>query len=150
MTQVLPHLQILSIPFIKKYLLYAKYRVVPQLTEEVCSFVTDAYATLRSKDDMKTLPITRTTHISISRPPLLTCETAARTLETLFRLTIAHAKCCLRDVVQVEDAKVALDIVLFALYQEAAPVPKPVRIVNASLLCVFVAVIHLAISGCCC
>ena len=60
-------------------------------------------------------------------PSLLTVYTA-RTLETLFRLTIAHAKCCLRDVVLVEDAKVALDIVLFALYQEAAPVPKPVAV----------------------
>lgn len=104
--------EIFSIPFIKKYILYAKHRVAPVLTDEACQFINLAYSTLRSKDDMKTLPVT------------------TRTLETMIRLTTAHAKCRLSDeATEVTsfrpvkrtikaDARVALEILNYALYHD--------------------------------
>jgi DNA replication licensing factor MCM3 len=45
--------EIFSIPFIKKYLLYAKFRVAPKLSEEANTLIANSYAQLRSKEDMK-------------------------------------------------------------------------------------------------
>lgn len=58
--------EIFSIPFIKKYILYAKFRIIPKLTEEVrvkvgkfliciqaSEYIKSAYANFRAKDDMK-------------------------------------------------------------------------------------------------
>lgn len=64
--------------------------------------ITDAYTELRSKEDMKTLPIT------------------PRTLETMIRLAEAHAKCRLRNEVTEDDAKVAFQLMEYALYHEEA------------------------------
>jgi len=61
---------------------------------------------------MKTLPIT------------------ARMLETLIRLSTAHAKCRLSDVITIEDAQNALQIVNFALYHDT----KADAFLNDSLL----------------
>jgi DNA replication licensing factor MCM3 len=47
--------QICSISFIKKYLLYAKNRVSPILTDEARHFINNSYANLRSKDSMRVL-----------------------------------------------------------------------------------------------
>jgi len=75
--------KLLSIPFIKKYLLYAKTRIKPVLDEEAQRRVIDAFADLRSREDIKTLPIT------------------ARTLETMIRLSVAHAKSHLNSSVSL-------------------------------------------------
>lgn len=120
------HKLMFSIAFIKKYLLYAKNRVVPELSEEAATFISQSFGDLRAKEDMKTLPVT------------------ARTLETMIRLSTAHAKARLSYVVtqvefpfpvfslffpfsssildcktQQEDARIALQIMNFALYHEA-------------------------------
>lgn len=80
--------EILSIPFIKKYLFFAKSRIVPKLTDEACDFISTRYAELRSKadgadDKYKTMPIT------------------PRTLETLIRLSTAHARVRLSKKVEM-------------------------------------------------
>mmetsp|Transcript_7111 Transcript_7111/g.9835 ORF Transcript_7111/g.9835 Transcript_7111/m.9835 type:complete len:799 (-) Transcript_7111:365-2761(-) len=92
--------EIFSIPFIKKYILYAKTKVTPVLTDEARNFINNAYANLRSKDNMKTLPIT------------------TRTLETIIRLATAHAKCRLSQEVAESDAAVAMEIMNYALFHD--------------------------------
>jgi DNA replication licensing factor MCM3 len=66
--------QICSIPFVKKYILYAKRKFSPVPTEEAVAKIVDAYDELRKREDTRTLPVT------------------ARTLETMIRLSVAHAK----------------------------------------------------------
>jgi DNA replication licensing factor MCM3 len=80
--------EILSIPFLKKYMFYAKNRIKPVLTPDACDFISNKYAELRSKtegkdDQYRTMPIT------------------PRTLETLIRLSTAHAKVRLSKTVDV-------------------------------------------------
>ncbi len=67
--------QVLSIPFLKKYIHYAKTKVKPNLTEEVCRFIVGKYVQLRQRQTEA-----KTSHVS------------ARTLETLIRVTTALAK----------------------------------------------------------
>lgn len=93
--------KILSIPFIKKYLMYAKERISPVLNDEAQQKIVEAYADLRIKEDSRTLPVT------------------ARTLETMIRLTVAHAKCRLSNEATIEDAQTVLEIMRFALYNDA-------------------------------
>ena len=97
--------EILSIPFLKKYLYYAKNRIKPTLTQEACDFISSRYAELRAIADGKdekyrTMPIT------------------PRTLETLIRLSTAHAKVRLSKTVDVADAEVAFELLVFALFKE--------------------------------
>jgi DNA replication licensing factor MCM3 len=92
-----------SLSFLRKYIMYVKHRVRPMLTDETSEFLTSAYANLRTKEDSKTLPIT------------------ARTFETMIRLSEAHAKCRLSPQVTVDDARAAIDVMNYALYHEAAP-----------------------------
>jgi hypothetical protein len=80
--------------------MYAKARIAPVLSEEASTHITSKYAELRSKEDTKTLPVT------------------PRTLETMIRLTIAHAKCRLSRVAELSDAVAACDVMNFALYNE--------------------------------
>lgn len=99
--------EILSIPFLKKYLAYARNQIVPILSEEATEFISTKYSELRDKIDgenekYRTMPIT------------------PRTLETLIRLSTAHAKCRLSKVVEIDDAEAAFDILVFALFKEVA------------------------------
>eukprot|EP00049_Salpingoeca_infusionum_P019107 m.360245 g.360245 ORF g.360245 m.360245 type:complete len:939 (-) comp18941_c0_seq1:97-2913(-) len=100
--------KILNVQFVKKYILYAKARCHPVLTPEAATFIAENYAALRSKEtDTRTLPVT------------------ARTLETMIRLATAHAKSRLSPKVEVEDSHVAMDLINFAYYNDAEPLPKP-------------------------
>lgn len=96
--------EVLSIPFIKKYIQYAKSRIKPILTKGAADYVVSVYSALRN-DDMegnqrKTSPMT------------------PRTLETLIRLASAHAKARLSNRVEEKDAKVAEGVLRFALFKE--------------------------------
>ncbi|EGO59510.1 hypothetical protein NEUTE1DRAFT_79694 [Neurospora tetrasperma FGSC 2508] len=96
--------EILSIPFMKKYIQYAKTRIKPVLTQEASDRIADIYVGLRN-DDMegnqrKTSPMT------------------VRTLETLIRLATAHAKARLSNRVEERDAAAAESILRFALFKE--------------------------------
>lgn len=73
---------------------------MPSLSEEAASYIVSKYAELRSKEDTKTLPVT------------------PRTLETMIRLTTAHAKCRLSRAAQLVDAVAACEVMDFALYNE--------------------------------
>ena len=94
----------LSMPFIKKFLQYAKLRIKPVLTKAAADFIASTYAELRNGDldgnMRRTSPMT------------------ARTLETLIRLSTAHAKSRLSNVVEIGDAEAAEEVLKFALFKE--------------------------------
>ncbi|GAA98101.1 uncharacterized protein L969DRAFT_85973 [Mixia osmundae IAM 14324] len=105
--------QVLSIAFVKKYIQYAKARVVPVLTQGASDHIVSVYSSLRN-DDMasnqkRTSPLT------------------ARTLETLIRLSTAHAKARLSTKVEEEDAYAAEEILRFALFKEVVKVASTKR-----------------------
>ena len=101
---------IISIPFLKKYIQYAKQRVKPVLTKRASDYIVNTYSSLRNdlinSNQRHTAPIT------------------ARTLETLIRLATAHAKLRLSKTVDSKDAKVAEQLLRFALFRD---VPKKTR-----------------------
>ncbi|KAJ7693623.1 MCM2/3/5 family-domain-containing protein [Mycena rosella] len=102
--------QIFTIAFIKKYIQYAKSKPAPVLTKGAADHIVQLYATLRNEgmegNRKKTSPLT------------------ARTLETLIRLSTAHAKARLSPKVEEVDALEAEVIMRFALFKE---VPKRER-----------------------
>jgi DNA replication licensing factor MCM3 len=96
--------EILSIPFMKKYIQYAKSRVKPILTQTASDRISEIYVGLRN-DEMegnqrRTSPLT------------------VRTLETIIRLATAHAKSRLSSRVEERDALAAEGILRFALFKE--------------------------------
>lgn len=99
-----PQDDVLNRAFLKKYLNYAKSSVQPVMDQEAVEFLSSSYSLLRLKgeepDQMKEkkLPIT------------------ARTLETLIRLSTAHAKIRLSGTVTVEDMQVALKLLNFSIF----------------------------------
>ncbi|KAI9683385.1 MAG: MCM DNA helicase complex subunit [Trizodia sp. TS-e1964] len=96
--------EVLSIPFIKKYIQYAKSRFKPVLTKGAADPIVATYSALRNDElegnQRKTSPMT------------------ARTLETLIRLATAHAKSRLSNRVEEVDAVAAESILRFALFKE--------------------------------
>lgn len=104
---------IVSISFLKKYIQYAKQRIKPVLTKKSSEYIVATYSSLRNSDpsqtNKRTAPVT------------------ARTLETLIRLATAHAKVRLSKTVEVKDAKVAEELLRFALFKETAKRPMTKR-----------------------
>ncbi len=96
--------EVLSIPFIKKYIQYAKLQRKPVLTKGAAEHIVATYSALRNDElesnQRKTSPMT------------------ARTLETLIRLATAHAKARLSHKVEERDAEAAESILRFALFKE--------------------------------
>lgn len=102
----LDNIEILGIPFIRKYIQYAKTRVFPVLTEQANEYIISTYADLRndqlSGNQRNTSPIT------------------VRTLETLIRLSTAHAKSRLSSQVEDQDVEVAEELLRFTLFKEVS------------------------------
>ena len=96
--------EVLSIPFIRKYIQYAKMQRKPVLTKGAADLIVKTYSNLRNDElegnQRKTSPMT------------------ARTLETLIRLATAHAKARLSHRVEEKDADAAESILRFALFKE--------------------------------
>ncbi|KIX05215.1 uncharacterized protein Z518_06087 [Rhinocladiella mackenziei CBS 650.93] len=93
-----------SIPFIKKYIQYAKSRCKPSLTKEASDYVVNSYADLRNQE--------------VDANKRRTSPMTARTLETLIRLSTAHAKARLSSRVEESDAVAAEQVLKFALFRE--------------------------------
>lgn len=105
--------QTLSSQFMKKYIHIAKC-VKPVLTEEASDVISEEYSRLRSQeavesDAARTQPVT------------------ARTLETLIRLSTAHAKARLSKNVEQRDAQAAIELVQFAYFKKVLEKPKRKR-----------------------
>ena len=92
--------KLFSTDFIRKYIHYARSRNRPKLSDEAREIITEEYSALRSEQTMRTLPIT------------------PRCLETLIRLSTAHAKSRFSNVVQKVDCDVAIEVLRFALYND--------------------------------
>jgi len=92
---------ILSKEFLRKYIFYAKNKPQsPKLSEEAMENISTAYANMRAKQTKQNLPIT------------------ARSLETIIRLSTAHAKARLSDNVENEDVECAVELMHFVLFHE--------------------------------
>uniref|UniRef100_G3NKN1 DNA replication licensing factor MCM3 n=1 Tax=Gasterosteus aculeatus aculeatus TaxID=481459 RepID=G3NKN1_GASAC len=99
--------KIVSKEFMRKYIHIAK-AVTPVLTEEAANHIAEEYSRLRSQEQMgadmaRTSPVT------------------ARTLETLIRLSTAHAKARMSKAVEREDSEVAVELVQFAYFKKVFP-----------------------------
>lgn len=75
--------EVLSNGFLRKYIHYARTNIKPELSEDACDLIADAYAEFRNQevDQYRNLPVT------------------ARSLETLIRLSTAYAKARLSNKV---------------------------------------------------
>merc|ERR1719491_1639596 len=93
--------KIFTTDFCKKYVDFAKKQYKPVLTDEACEAIANNYGELREEERSQTLPIT------------------ARCLETIIRLSTAHAKLRLSKIVEMVDVDAAMEILTFALTNDA-------------------------------
>jgi DNA replication licensing factor MCM3 len=105
--------RLLAPEFVKKYLEIAKC-LKPSLTEEACEMIGEEYAKLRSQD-FENSDVARTQPVT------------ARALETLIRLSTAHAKARLSKTVDAVDAETAIELVQFAYFKKVLPKDKKKR-----------------------
>uniref|UniRef100_A0A3Q3GE60 DNA replication licensing factor MCM3 n=1 Tax=Labrus bergylta TaxID=56723 RepID=A0A3Q3GE60_9LABR len=96
--------KIVSKEFMRKYIHIAK-AVTPVLTEEAANHIAEEYSRLRSQEQMGA-DIARTSPVT------------ARTLETMIRLSTAHAKARMSKAVELEDSEVAVELVQFAYFKK--------------------------------
>ena len=96
--------QILSVEFMKKYISVVKC-IKPKLTEQACELISNEYSRLRSQD-------------SVDSDVARTQPVTARTLETLIRLSTAHAKARMAKNVAAQDARAAIELVQFAYFKK--------------------------------
>lgn len=96
--------QTLSSQFIRKYIHIAKC-VKPVLTEEASAVISEEYSRLRSQE-------------AVESNAARTQPVTARTLETLIRLSTAHAKARLSKNVEQQDAQAAIELVQFAYFKK--------------------------------
>ena len=105
--------QILSIHFMRKYIHIARC-MKPKLTEEACEAIAAEYSKLRSEESVES-DVARTQPVT------------ARTLETLIRLSTAHAKARLSKNVTADDAHAAIELVQFAYFKRVLEKDKKKR-----------------------
>ncbi|NXD43890.1 MCM3 factor, partial [Copsychus sechellarum] len=96
--------KVVSMEFMRKYIHVAKM-IKPVLTEESASYIAEEYSRLRSQSQ---------TNSDVARTSPIT----ARTLETLIRLSTAHAKARMNKTVDLQDAEAALELVQFAYFKK--------------------------------
>lgn len=102
-----------SMEFMRKYIHVAKV-LKPVLTRDACDLIATEYTKLRAQENVgndkaKTQPVT------------------ARSLETLIRLSTAHAKVRMSKRVEKIDAEAAIDLVNFAYFKKVIPKLKKKR-----------------------
>ncbi|XP_035777764.1 DNA replication licensing factor Mcm3-like [Anopheles albimanus] len=105
--------QILSMEFMRKYIHIAKC-LKPKLTEAACEIISNEYSRLRSQDLMDS-DVARTQPVT------------ARTLETLIRLSTAHAKARMSRTVAEKDAQAAIELIQFAYFKKVLEKEKKKR-----------------------
>lgn len=94
-----------NLMFMRKYVHLAK-GLKPQLTKEAADLISEEYTKLRNQENLESDNMARTQPVT------------ARCLETLIRLSTAHAKARLSNKVEARDAEVAIEILLYACYKK--------------------------------
>ncbi|XP_073521396.1 DNA replication licensing factor MCM3 [Phyllobates terribilis] len=94
----------ISMEFMRKYIHVAKL-FKPVLTSEAANYIAEEYTRLRSQDQMSS-DVARTSPVT------------ARSLETLIRLSTAHAKVRMSKSVQLQDAEAAVELVQYAYFKK--------------------------------
>lgn len=105
------HEKILSVEFMRKYIHIAKC-MKPKLGEQACEAIANEYSRLRSQEAVET-DVARTQPIT------------ARTLETLIRLSTAHARARMSKSVTIDDAHAAIELVQFAYFKKVLDKDRP-------------------------
>ncbi|KAF2368460.1 MCM N-terminal domain [Trinorchestia longiramus] len=119
--------KIISLPFMRKYIHLAK-AIKPVLTKKASEAIAEEYSRLRSQDSE---------HTDMARTQPVT----ARALETLIRLSTAHAKARLSVKVQEQDALAAIEMVQYAYFKKLRVVPSRDKIISLPFMRKY---IHLA------
>ncbi|KAL1512773.1 hypothetical protein ABEB36_002305 [Hypothenemus hampei] len=96
--------KILSVDFMRKYIHLVKI-LKPQLTDEASEIIAEEYSRLRSEEALEN-DVARTQPVT------------ARTLETMIRLSTAHAKARLSRLVTAEDAHAAIELIQYAYFKK--------------------------------
>ncbi|MFW9983269.1 MAG: minichromosome maintenance protein MCM [Candidatus Odinarchaeota archaeon] len=91
----------ISAELLRKYIAYARRSITPTLTDEALNVMKEFYLGMRKSGERENAPVPIT----------------ARQLESLIRLSEAHAKMALRDKVLAEDAQAAVRLVQVTLQQ---------------------------------
>uniref|UniRef100_A0A8C2ILB5 DNA replication licensing factor MCM3 n=1 Tax=Cyprinus carpio TaxID=7962 RepID=A0A8C2ILB5_CYPCA len=98
--------RVVSKAFMRKYIHVAK-ALSPVLTQDAANHIAEEYSRLRSQEQLGS-DIARTSPVT------------ARTLETLIRLSTAHAKARMSKVVEMIDTEVAVELVQFAYFKKVS------------------------------
>lgn len=94
-----------TMKFMRKYIHIAK-AITPKLTKDAAGQLAEEYSKLRSQEMISASNVARTTPVT------------PRTLETLIRLSTAHAKARLSKEVTTEDAEAAIELIQFAYFKK--------------------------------
>lgn len=100
--------KILTKNFLKKYIFYAKKTVKPLLTDNAKNKIMEEWTKLRENKDLENENNFQAVPITV------------RTLETLIRLSTAHAKARLSKNVEVVDCEFAVEILKYTLGDDKA------------------------------
>lgn len=126
--------EVLTIAFVKKYIQYAKSTIQPVLTSEASEHITRAWTNLRNDDagpNQKRVSLRGRSlqvagaYTDVEVGLTQTSPMTVRALETLIRLSTAHAKARLSPDILEEDAAAAEEILRYALYKEVVKANKP-------------------------
>jgi DNA replication licensing factor MCM3 len=117
--------EVLHNRFVQKYIQHAKHSIQPVLTQAAAEWIVQVYASLRNDDLASNQKRVSSPFLLILLQDLVltsmrlqTAPLTARTLETLIRLSTAHAKARLSHTVDEKDAHAAEEILRFALFKE--------------------------------
>lgn len=91
--------------FLKKYISFIKSQKAPELTEDTLGYTAHLYSQLRKK-------AANSDQNKLSQP------ITVRTLETIIRLSTAHAKLRFSKNVEITDVDVAITMLREAIFQE--------------------------------
>ncbi|KAH9494473.1 Zygotic DNA replication licensing factor mcm3 [Bulinus truncatus] len=106
--------KVVSMQFMRKYIHIAK-GMKPVLTRAASDYIAEEYAKLRNQDNLTQDNIARTQPVT------------ARALETMIRLSTAHAKARLSKHVELQDAQAATELVEFAYFKKVLEKEKKSR-----------------------
>ena len=96
--------RVFTLPFFIKYIQVAR-ALKPSLTNAACDMISIEYARLRTQD-LSNVELAKTQPVT------------ARTLESLIRLSTAHAKSRVSKYIETIDVKVAISLINYAYFKE--------------------------------